>query len=52
MVAMKYEWTPASEPPDTDRPVQVWYRSGGHGVEWFDYNFYWSGWPTTGEVTH
>ena len=24
-----YEWTPAGEPPDTDRDVIVWRRRGG-----------------------
>ena len=24
----RYEWTPASEPPDTDRDVLVWRRRG------------------------
>lgn len=31
----RYTWTPASEPPDTDRDVQVWAVRDGKGY-WID----------------
>lgn len=38
---MRYDWTPASEPPDTDRAIVIWldsgewYRGRYHGGLWF-----------------
>ncbi len=31
----RYQWTPASEPPDSDRLVQVWMGNGQwYGAQW------------------
>ncbi len=35
MTTLRYEWTPASEPPDSTRPVQIWISDGKKGT-WCD----------------
>lgn len=51
---MRYEWTPASEPPDSERTVLVWFRldaatGGMWGISSYSTNF--NKWAFVG-VTH
>jgi len=50
---MRYEWTPASEPPDSPRRVQVWARftTGAECDIYSSYDPKW-GWPKAFRVTH
>lgn len=55
MTAMRYEWTPASEPPSHDRQVLVW-ALDYDDCEFFTIGSYWAGiWcapDVVAEVTH
>jgi hypothetical protein len=52
----RYEWTPASEPPSTERTVLVWIDGdgvdrGGIDTAWYEPEMGWSPWPLQ-IVTH
>jgi hypothetical protein len=47
----RYEWTPASEPPDSDRMVLTWVDMGVGVREW-DCRWYEVGKPFGRYVTH